>query len=205
MTRFFEKQSSRQQIGYKHIPQYQCMYIHSLTTTYAVFWVVYLCIWWRHFCKYRRHRHPLHLCTINSSVYRHEEITWMGTCICWRITTKWNAFRTNSRQILLGKRLYFIYLGLIVCYSRKFESFNRINFPSSCIPRHVRHSYFKKHIFKRTHYYISLKLAQLCLNHFVFTRVIAYHLVLLNILGNTLIVCVFLSRLSVRDRVWNSV
>ena len=34
--------------------------------------------------------------------------------------------------------------------------------------------------------YIYLKLAQLCLNHFVFKRVIAYHLVLAAILGNTL-------------------
>ena len=70
---------------------------------------------WLHFCKYDRHRYPLYLCTITSSVYRHLEINWMDACICWRITKQWNAFWTKkkkkkkkTRQTVLDKRFYFI-------------------------------------------------------------------------------------------------
>ena len=40
-------------------------------------------------------------------------LSWIGACICWRIKTQWNAFWTNTRQTVLDKRLYFIYLVLI--------------------------------------------------------------------------------------------
>ena len=51
----------------------------------------------------------------------------------------------------------------------------------------MRHLHISRYTFsKGSNNIFPLKLTQLCLNHFVFKRVIAYHLVLAAILGNML-------------------
>ena len=55
-------------------------------------------------------------------------------------------------------------------------------FPGMCVISVLQDTHFQKDAI-----IYFLKLAQLCLNHFVFKRVTAYPLVLVAILGNTLI------------------
>ena len=135
---------------------------------------------WLHFCKYHRQRHPLYLCTINSSVYRHLEITWIGACICWRITTQWNAFWTNTRQIVLDKkallhvssvnsRLHQTVFSVLMFENLRFSTssiFLVFAFPGMCVISVLQDTHFQKDAI----IYFS-ETSAVCLNHFTFKRV----------------------------------
>ena len=140
---------------------------------------------WLHFCKYHQHRHLLYLCTINSFVTCRNNLN--GACICWRITTKWNAFWTNtfSKEALLhishvNSRLHLMVFFVLTPENLRFSTssvFLVFAFPDMCVISVLQDT----HLQKDANLYLSESL-----NHFVFKCVTAYHLVLTAILGNTL-------------------
>ena len=134
--------------------QYQYMYIHSWTTVCHILGSLSM-YRWLHFCKYHRHRHPLYLCTINSSEYRHLEITWMGLCISWRFTTQWNAFWTNTRQIVnallhissINSRLHPAVFSVLMFENLRFSTssiFLVFAFQGMCVISVLQDTHFQK-------------------------------------------------------------